>query len=492
MNIKFGLHAKQFIFFIVLMVVAGVLYFLIANQYIFASLSDVMEVNYSQGAYNLPMVIKSNSDVQVADTVDKKIIQSKEDYDLFRYVVFSDEGIYADNLNVEVKLPKPISSIDELKPRVYAVHGVGSTDYYLRDPQTITFTAQNLIPTSTFTIELSLPKGFVDLPWNKELVYGLSHLPILFWFIISKIPLVLTLVVLFYLYHKTSRDWLVPKTKEIRKNIPSDLNSAEASVLVNNKITSRSIASIFVDLANKGKIQIIDRGNYFTFYKTSQNVSDLKKYERILLDKVFMPQTKRATVEDVELRISRHVFSRKIAQVYLEIYKSLYDKGYFTRDPNKFQSGYARFGHAMFFVGILGFILSIIYLADIPYFLLVWFSLVTASVFVIKISPQLPLKTNYGLGKAKKWQAYKNFLKLDKPYGYSLNAQQMYERGLSYAVAFGCEREWTKRFLRYPFRLPNWFVTRKDTVLLEDILDEVVPFVYFVSHKLTEIKEPTV
>jgi hypothetical protein len=438
------------------------------------------------------MNIQPNSDVVIADTLDKNAIQPEEDYDLFKYVVFSREGIYADQLNVEVKLPKPIDNIEELNPRVYAVHGVGDTEYYLKDPETIVFNASNLIPSSTFTVELAMPKGYVEMPWNKELVYGLRHLSLYFWIGIGMVPLIITLIVLFYIYHKTSQDWMLSKSKEVVRERPGDLTAAEASVLVTNKISSRSIASIFVSLACRGKIQIVDQGEYFTFLKTSQNFSDLKDYEKVLLNKIFLEGSRRSGVEDVELRISRHVFSRKIAEVYLEIYESLYKKGYFTKDPNRFQSGYARFGYAMFFVGIIGFILSMIFLSNIPYFLIVWFSLVFASIFVVKMSPKLPIKTGCGFGEAKKWQGYKNFLKLKEPYDYSMNAQAKYEEGLPYAIAFGCEEEWTKRFLRYPFRFPNWFVTRKNTVLLEDVLNEIIPFVYFVSHKLTQIKEPTV
>ncbi len=490
MDIKIGLHTKQFLFILGLAIVGGVIYYLIANQYIFASLSDVMEVSYSQGTYNLPMVIESNSNVIIADTLDKNVIEPEENYDLFKYVVFAREGIYADELNVSVKLPKPISDISELKPRVYAVHGVGDTKYYLSDPQTIIFQAKGLVPSATYTIELSLPKGYVEMPWNKKLIYDLDNLSIYYWAVIGLIPLVITMIILFYLYHKTSQDWMLSKSKEVVTEFPDDLTPAEASVLVNNTISSRSIAAIFVSLACRGKIQIIDQGEYFTFLKSSQNSNDLEDYEKILLDKVFMEGNKRASVEDVDLRISRHIFSRKIAQVYLDIYDSLFKKGYFTKDPNRFQSIYARFGYIMFFVGILGFVLNMIFLTEVPYFLIVWFSLVIVSVFIIKISPRLPIKTKYGFEQAKKWQAYKNFLILNKPYSYSMNAQAKYEEGLPYAIAFGCEEAWTKRFLRYPFRLPNWFITRKDQVLLEDILNEIVPFVYFVSHKLTQIREP--
>lgn len=492
MGVKIDLNTKKLYFFITFSIIAGVIYYLIANQYIFASLSDVMEISYSQGTYDLPMVIEPNSNVLIAQTVDKKTINPEENYDLFKYVVFSQEGIYADQLNVTVKLPTPISDINELKPRVYSVHGVGEASYYLKDSQTIVFQASNLVPTSTFTIELSLPKGFVEIPLNKKAVYYLTHLSLMTWILISIIPLAIVLVILFYLYHKTSQDWLVIKTKEVVTSPPDDLSSAEASVLVNNKITSRSIASIFIDLAYRGKIQIIDHGDYFTFYKNAQNIGDLKKYEKILLDKIFMPENSRSNIEDVEMRISRHVFSRKIAQVYLEIYESLYQKGYFSGNPNQFQSGYARFGYAMFFVGIIGFILSLIYITSVPYFLLIWFSLIISSIFIVKISPQLPLKTKYGLMQAKKWQAYKNFMQSNQPYGYSFDAQRQYEKGLTYAVAFECERAWTKKFLKYPFRLPNWFVSNKTTVLIEDVLNEVVPFVYFVSYKLTQIKEPTI
>jgi hypothetical protein len=485
-----GFYYKHFIFFVLFFIVGVTVYYLIANQHIFASISDVMNVSYSQGTYHLPMTINSNSSVNIADTVNNRVVSPRQDYDLFHYVVFSREGIYADKLHVEVNLPQPIENIEELKPRIYAVHGVGEANYYLHSPQKIIFEAYDLIPTSTFTIELSLPKGYVSPQWYKSFLYQIGQLSIYFWILISFIPLTITFVVLFYLYHKTSYAWTSMKMKNVLSKKPDDLNAAEASIIINNKITSRSIASIFFNLAYRGKIQIVDRGEYFSFLKISSNYSDLNSYERLLLDKVFSDGSRRSTIEDLDIRISHHVFSKKIAEVYVQIYESLFKKGYFISNPNKYQSGYIRFGYAMFFLGILGFTLWVIYFSSLPYFLLIWFSLVVASMFVVKIAPKTPILTKYGLEQSKKWHAYRNFLRDKKTFEYSYNTQRIYEENLSYAIAFGCEVEWTKRFIRHSFRLPNWFITHKQTVLIEDVLNEIIPFVYFVSHKLTEIREP--
>ncbi len=492
MQIRFGVYKKQLIFFIALLVVCIGVYFLISKNIIFGSISDVMDLDSSRGTYNMHMAIMSDGKVQVGNKVDDTLINPNEDYDLFKYIVFSQEGIYANELNVTVDLPKPVNNISEISPRVYAVHGVAETSTRMVNSQQIIFSAYDLTPGSTFTIELQLPKGYVQLPWYKELIFGLKNLPLYFWILISVIPLLITLAILFYAYHKTSHGWVGIRTKDEKKCAPGNLTPAEAGALFYGKISSRSIAATFVSLAQRGVIQIVDRDEYFTFFRSNHDAKNISNYENLLLDKVFIKDQHKASIEDVNLRIAGHVFSRKIAQVYLEIYNNLYAKGYFLQDPARFQSGYKRVGYIMFFIGIMGFVINIFTLGAVSYFLFIWFSIIVAAMFIIKISPQLPIKSKVGFDTTKDLYAYRNYLKSNKPYDFSYDAQTIYEKNLPYAIALGCEKEWTLRFIKFPFRIPNWIVTEKGTLLIEDLLNEVVPFIDFVSYRLTSVKEPTV
>lgn len=491
MQVRFSVYSKQLVFFIVFILICVGVYFAITKNIIFGSISDVMELNSSRGTYNMQMSIMSDGKVQVGGKIDNSLINASDDYDLFKYVVFSQEGIYANELNVVVDLPKPVSGINEISPRVYAVHGVGGTDTRMQNPQQIIFSAYDLTPGSTFTIELQLPKGYLELPWYKELVYGLKNLPLYFWILLSTIPLAVTLIILFYAYHKTSHGWVGIRTKELRQEPPGKLSPAEAGALFYGKINSRSIAATFISLAQRGIIQIVDRGEYFTFFRSNNSVEGLSNYEMLLLDKIFIKDQRTASIEDVNLRIAGHVFSRKIAQVYLEIYNNLYIKGYFFENPTKFQSGYKRVGYIMFFVGIVGFVINMLSVGAISYFLLIWFSIIIGAMFIVKISPQLPVKSKIGFETTKELYAYRNYLKSSEPYEFSYEAQMIYERNLPYAIALGCEKEWTLRFIKFPFRMPNWIVTENGAILIEDVLKEVVPFIDFVSYRLASVKEPT-
>lgn len=492
MNLKVGLYSKQIIFFIILTIFASILYYLIANNYIFGSIGDVLDLNVSRGVYTLPISIKQNSKVQIANQIKNNVIEPQENFDLFKYIVFSQEGIYANQIEVIVDLPKAINSIEELKPKTYAVHGVSFTDYYLKDKDTIVFLAYDLNPGSTFTIEMELPKNYVSIPWDKNLIYKLKNLSLYSWIAIGFIPLIITLIVLFYLFYKTSKEWIIAKNNLILETPPSALSPAASGVLINNKISSKMIAATFLDLAQKGIIKIVDHEDYFTFYRNNFTKFNLKEFEKILINKIFDEEKKSSTIEDIEMRIAKHIFSRKIAQVYLQIYEELKNNNYFIKDPNKYHSMYKKIGYSLFFISIIGFILSMIFLNSIPYFLIVWFGAIISSIFIIKIAPQLPIRSLKGNEETKKWFAFKNFLTNKKSYGYSYNAQTIYEKYLPYAVAFGVEKKWTKRFARAPFRMPIWLESTKNTVLIEDMLNEIVPFINFVSSKLAQIKEPAI
>lgn len=497
MKLAVNIYYKQLIFFVLAVIVLIGVYFLIANrQFLSASTENINQLTSSQKLYEIPIEILPNSNVKVFDSIDSGIINPEKDYDLFKYIAYSQEGFSVGELTVVVNLPKPIANANEVKARVYAVHGVGNTKISLFNSQTLVFTALNVSPNATYTIEMELPKGYVSIPWTKNALFYLKNIPIYYWVLISFIPVIITFIILFSIYSKVSSSWQV-KSKDIMESPPSGLTPAEASVLINNKITSRSIAATFVDLARRGIISIIDHENYFTFYRNNTKTNgfgqneQLKNYEKILLDKIFLPEERKSSLEDVQMRIAKHIFSRKIAYVYLDVYNQLFKKGYFIEDPNRFQSKYKIIAYVMLFVGVVGFILSMIYTL-LPYLLLIWFSVIAGASFIIKIAPQIPIKTVFGEHQTRAWHAFKNFLTTKKNYPYSYNWQNQYEQFLPYAIAFGCERDWTQRFYGHPFKNPTWLVTQKDAVLIEDIINEIVPFIDFVSSKLTQIKEPTI
>lgn len=485
-----GFYYKQFFFFVALIIICVVAYILVYRHVTSASLADEVNLDYSKGSYQLDLEILADGNVKVGDHVYKNIIVPLADYDQFKYIAFSEEGVYLTQLQIIIHLPQPIEE-SQFHPRTYAVHGVGSFTEELRDNQTVVFTADDLAPAATYTVELQLPKDIIHFLWYRQVVFGLSDLSFTFWILISLIPLAITLLIVFYIYHKTSISWTVKNIKETIDSPPENLSPAEASVLLDDKITPRAIAATFIDLAQKGKINIVDHKNYFTFSKAFGFGKGLKKFEAILLSKIFTPNQKIVYQEDIEFRIGHHIFSRKMAQIYLEIYNTLFNKNYFIKNPASWQGSFRRTGYLMFFVGLFGFILNIIFLSSIIYMLLIWFTVMVGAGFLIKISPQLPARTEEGIVQTRQWVKFKNFLAAPTAFGYFNESQKIYEKYLAYAVAFGVESTWTHRFIDHPFQMPGWLISDRKTILLEDLINEVIPFINFVSSKLARAKEPS-
>lgn len=490
MHLKFGFYSKQFWFFMLLGVIALGAYYFVTNQFGSASLADEVDLSTAKGSYQLDMEVLANGKVKIGDHEYSNLIKPISDYNQLKYVVFSQEGIYLNQLNVIIHLPQPITEF-QYKPRTYAVHGVGSYQDKLVNSQTIKFSAADLAPSATYTIELELPKGMVQYPWHKEVMFGLENMPFYFWILVSLVPLAIILIILFYTYYKTASSWTIKHTKELRDTLPEDLSPAEASVIVNDKIAPRAIASIFIDLAYRSKINIIDHKQYFTFSQKNHSTGDLRRFEAILLSKIFNLGQKSITKADIEFRIGKHIFSRKIAQVYVEIYNNLFEKGYFIKNPLIWQSSFRRIGYLIFFVGLIGLILNITFLSTIIYLILIWFTVIIAAGFLIKISPKLPARTKEGLINTSDWIKFKNFLASSEPFGYTNRVQEIYEKYLAYAVAFGVEEAWTHRFIDYPFRTPEWLISSRETLLLEDLLSEIIPFVRYISAELSRAQEPT-
>lgn len=492
-----GIYGKKVIFFLIVFVIFGLIAYYISRQFSSASINEASYQTKSD-QYVIDVEIKKNGKIFINNKQFPRLLFIGKDYDEFRYLAATEEGVYIDNLIINVHLPQPVTE-GQIKQNVYAIHGIESYDFYQEDPQTLVYKATSLSPVSTFTVVAKLPKGLINFPLTTQIVYYIGNIPPIIWIIISSVLPLLTLILLFWLFQQKIGDWRAPKPQDEIEQPPSSLSPGEMEILLRGQISSRSIAATFLNMAERDYIYIVQREDGFSFGKkklydpvSKTFAPGLTEPEKILASKVFTEESLKSQREDILMRIGRHVFSKKIAKVYIAFYDSVAKKGFFIENPAQFHRKYYIIGLILFFFALLAFIFGI-WLAPEPKFLLFfWFMMMISALLIVRMAPQLPLRTDKGKNELAQWLKFKNFLTSKKVITYQEGVQDIFEKYLPYAIVMGCEVEWAKRFLDRPFKVPNWYTSEKPVVVLEDFMASIFPIIGFISSSLVASKEPIV
>ncbi len=495
--LSFGIYYRKFLFFAGLLLVAAFGFYFYSQQISQASVEQITG-NALSGNYNSEIQINKNGTVTINNQTFSNLIHPQKDYDEFRYLVVDTPKQYINSLQMTVNLPQSVDK-NSIKPVIYAIHGVGYSNYYFKNSQSIVYSAQNIGPYASLTIVAKLPKGVIQFPFWKNIWFYLNNVPLYTWMTISLILPVITLVILFIMFLKTNRFWQAGKTKEIISEPPSDLSPAIAGVLVEGRVSAATIAATLVDLAHRDFINIVNYGKSYTFGKKkifdafdNKKAQSLKPFENLLLSKIFTPQSIKSTEADIQVRVGHHVFSRKIAEVYISIYEDVTKRKFFTQNPSTIYLKYRKIGLLLFFISLIGFIFGIFLAPDPKYLLFFWVAAIFSSLIIIKITPQFPMMTPLGLKERSKWLAFKNFLESNSAINYQGENQELFEKYLPYAIAFGSEAQWAKRFLDSPFRNPDWYVSNKPVVIFEDFITGLFPVISYLGDLLAGSKEPVV
>src|SRR5690606_30294236 len=91
---------------------------------------------------------------------------------------------------------------------------------------------------------------------------------------------------------------------------------------------------------------------------------------------------------------------------------------------------------------------------------MVWFpfvSLLILGVTMLIFAQQMPRRTQAGAEAAAKWEAFRRYLMEIERYQNVEEAKAIFSSYLPYAVAFGLERAWVRKFARVNTPAPHWY-----------------------------------
>lgn len=286
------------------------------------------------------------------------------------------------------------------------------------------------------TVAVRFPKGLVAILEPEEyreffetilgkIVLAGIILVAVFWYLLYP----LWLPIKWWMYGrdpdvgKAARAWYdPPETSAGRVFSP-----AETGTMIDEKVDNREIVAMMVDLARRGYLKIIEKGENHFLLRKIKEPADLDEIEKDFIEGIFN------TSDEVDLKKKK--MHTHVEHIKSQIYDRLTKEGFFPENPKTIR---------LYYGGMIGAAAATF---NIPL-------LISASVFGLNIVR----KTKDGAHAANKARAMKSFLtSQERQLQFQAEKQLFFEKLLPFAIAFGVEKKWADRFKDMDLTPPDWY-----------------------------------
>jgi uncharacterized membrane protein len=262
------------------------------------------------------------------------------------------------------------------------------------------------------------------------------------------IAMPLAVYALWYTRGKDPKVGIIP---EYLSEPPSDLPPAVVGTLVDEHADLRDVLSTVIDLARRGYIVIEEdekKGTFgiitseITFKRTDKPIDDLLKFEKAIIKRIFGGKLEKP------MKSLQNKFYQYIPELQSDLYEELVNRKLVVANPNTIRNLYSSgFGGGLLMLAIAALLVGILVISEYT----ATFFCFPAALFVGALAFMIggnfmPRKTQIGAEEAAKWDAFRRYLEnLDK-YAQAGMVTDQFEAYLPYAVAFGVDRAWIRRF----------------------------------------------
>jgi uncharacterized membrane protein len=308
-------------------------------------------------------------------------------------------------------------------------------------------------PGEPMTVVFGWPKGLVEEPTGLAKFFG-SIDP---WTALSVgLFVLLPVLTVMFMYRKwrNEGDDPEPGTLVVQYEPPFDLRPAEVKALLSMTSGTSMLAPTIVDLAVRGYLSIeeTEKGGIFgkkkdyTLWRKKEWKDDetLKIYEKDLLDDLLPPG-----VESVVISTLREKFYQRAQKFASSVMAGLVSQGYFPAVPAGVTAKYVLLG---ILVGMIGwFVISGGLFAA-------GFGLILSAVAIIGFGRVMPKRTEKGAAAFDHIRGYKEFIsKVEQYRAPWMETQNVFEKTLPFALAFGLGAKWSQAFAGLAMQPPDWY-----------------------------------
>lgn len=319
---------------------------------------------------------------------------------------------------------------------------------------------RSLRPREGVTVVVTWPLGLVAVPsaWRSFVALAAEN-----WILF--VPF-LVLYLLWRAYRMLGRD---PEARSIavRYEPPPGMSPGGIGAVIDEKVDTRDITATIVDLAVRGYLSIgteelsqmwgLKKKDVTVFERRKRpQAGDLLEHETAVLDAMFRSGS-RVTTHDL-----REKFYRSVPGIQNDLYERLTRLNLFAANPRAQRSKYVVSGFA---AGAAVFGMGAAWAlwrgGILPHALVMpGVSAVSIVILFAAFSPAMPRRTRKGV-RMRNWAlGFQEFAqRVEKPRLEALEARQVFERLLPYAIALGVSASWARRFEGiYSEASPQWYV----------------------------------
>ena len=328
------------------------------------------------------------------------------------------------------------------------------------DGQTITYeNTQPLVQGQSFEVRTQFASGLLDIPqaaWQRQQQIGDTISLILL--VISLLLCVVGPLLILLLWYFRGRDpQLTVVVPEYISEPPENLPPAVVGTLIDEKADMQDIVSTLIDLANRGYITMTEEKNNHIFTRTGKDQHDLLPFEKQFLKDIFDKKDERS------LNDLRYKFSSKLPNLRNMVYQELVDENLVPASPHSVRRSYGCFAGLLFAGAVASFFILTALLAatveTVDTIACIPFTFGLTALLMLIAARYMPKKTAKGTEAAAKWNAFKNYLQNIERYADLEESSDIFANYLGYAVAFGLERTWIRKFSAAPLTpIPGWYI----------------------------------
>lgn len=489
-------RSKHFFFWLV--VLAAIMFSRLAYNKISADIANQTDSFDTDTVFTRQLTIEPNGKATLGNqdvSWSLKPGARGEKNDTFYYKILDNQGTSYSHLRLEIFLPSSTPASDVKVEPILTYTNVPTATVVKNDNQ-ISITGIDVGPQALFSLRLFLPKGAIHFPLYRSFIGFLINENLALWSILSIIVALFSVAAILIIIWRQRKIRQNLRTKDAISRPPDNLEPAVLNILYSNRVTAKATTAFLLNMANRGLIEVVFKNGEFTFGRLglfsqqARQKLELTSAQKVILSKIFSRENYKAKEKEVRFRLSHRVFSQKVALFYALLYQEADRRELFISNPAGVHRHYHLLGLSIFYFGLFGFLISMIFsLLNIA---LLWLGMVVAGAIFIRFSSQISFLSSKGIQELSQWLAFRNFLTMDSPLAPNNASRQIFLEFLPYAVAMGCEKEWIARFNNQAFSPPEWYISLDEDTNWGSFSLRLLGLLDWLARSLAYIKDPAV
>ncbi len=269
-------------------------------------------------------------------------------------------------------------------------------------------------------------------------------------------------------WQNKGRDINMPPSINPQFGPPEGVQPYVLGSLYDEKVDRQDITGTLIDLAYRGylKVKELKKDKNYELTKLEGKKGDvgLNDFEEKLLDDLF------GTKDKVETQDIGQRFALRYPTLVKKAYSEMVTRGWFSESPETTRSKYTGLGITLIVVGgLIGIGLGLMWFEIVgvpgPFFL--GFAAILTGVAQLVTAQYMPAKTAEGSRVLAHIQGFEMYLYRAERYRLQGLTPEEFERYLSYAIVFGIEKEWAKKFEDIYKGQPDWYESSRSDIVMD-------------------------